>query len=308
MSSLLDKVVNRPYEAGFVTEIEAEVLPKGLNEDVIRTISQKKGEPDWLLAFRLEAYRRWLDEVDPELLRAPSTAWASRWRSRSAWPAWPWTRSSTRSRSPPPSSAKLAEVGVIFCSFSEAVREHPELVQVPGLGGPLPDNFYAALNSRGLLRRLLRLHPQGRALPDGAVHLLPHQRGEHRPVRAHPDRRRRGRHVSYLEGCTAPMRDENQLHAAVVELVALEDAVDQVLHRAELVPRRQGRQGRHLQLRHQARQVRGTDSKISWTQVETGSAITWKYPSCILRATTRWASSTRWPSPTTTSRPTPAPR
>ncbi len=204
-------------------------MPPGLNEDVIRFISAKKQEPEWLLEWRLKAYRHWLTLTRAALgerpvpahrlpghqllLRAearrtarrawtrstpscwrPTRSWASRSTSRSGWPAWPWTPSSTASRWPPPSRRSSAELGIIFCSFSEAVREHPELVRkYLGSVVPLHGQLLRRAELRRLHRRLLRLHPQGRALPDGAVHLLPHQRGQHRPVRAHADRRRRGR-------------------------------------------------------------------------------------------------------------------
>ena len=152
---------------------------------------------------------------------------------------------------------KLGELGIIFCSFSEAVHEHPELVR-KYLGSVVPysDNFFATLNSRRVQRRLVRLRAQGRALPDGAVHLLPHQRRGHRAVRADANRGRRGRVVSYLEGCTAPMRDENQLHAAVVELVALDNATIKYSTVQNWYPGDKEGQRRDLQLRDQARQVR----------------------------------------------------
>ena len=306
--------------AGFVTDIEADSIPPGLNEDVVRLISAKKNEPAFMLEWRLKAFRHWLTMTEPhwQNVQLPADRLPGHHLLLGA-EARPATGRRASTRSIPKLletyeklgiplrerellagvavdavfdsvsvattfKSKLAELGIIFCSFSEAVREHPELVQqVPRLGRAVHRQLLRRAQLGGLQRRLVLLHPEGRALPDGAVDLLPHQRRQDRPVRAHADHRRRGRYVSYLEGCTAPMRDENQLHAAVVELVALDDAPDQVLDRAELVPGRQGGQGRHLQLRHQARHCCEANAKISWTQVETGSAITWKYPSCILK-------------------------
>ena len=215
----------------------------------------------------------------------PSRSSASRSTSRSCSPASRSTRCSTASRSPPPSRRSSAS------SASSSARSPRRCASTP--------SWCASTSARSCRtpttssRRSTR-----RSSRDGSLRLRARRacaaRWSCRPTSASTPQDTgqfertlivadEGAYVSYLEGCTAPMRDENQLHAAVVELVALDDAHDQVLDRAELVPRRQGRQGRHLQLRHQARQVRGRDSKISWTQVETGSAITWKYPSCILQ-------------------------
>ena len=224
---IIEEFANREYEHGFVTDVEQETLPPGLDEDVIRFISAKKDEPEWLLEWRLKAYRHWLelseprwpnvsypeidykaisyfaapkkaeleslDEVDPEILSTyeklgipleeqkilAGVAVDAVFDSVSVATTF---------------KEKLGELGIIFCSFSEAVREHPELVK-KYLGSVVPttDNFFATLELGGLLRRLLRLHPQGRALPDGALDLFSDQRRQHRPVRAHPDRRRRGR-------------------------------------------------------------------------------------------------------------------
>jgi Fe-S cluster assembly protein SufB len=165
------------------------------------------------------------------------------------------------------------------------MREHPELVKkYLGTVVPVTDNYYAALNSAVFTDGTFVYIPKGVRCPMELSTYFRINAEEHRPVRAHADHRRRGLYVSYLEGCTAPQRDENQLHAAVVELVALDDAEIKYSTVQNWYPGRQGRQGRHLQLRHQARRLpRQPNSKISWTQVETGSAITWKYPSCILR-------------------------
>ncbi|MDN3719250.1 Fe-S cluster assembly protein SufB [Roseibium salinum] len=177
------------------------------------------------------------------------------------------------------------KAGVIFCSISEAVREYPDLVKkYLGSVVPVSDNFYATLNSAVFFRRLVRLCAGRRPLPDGAVDLFPHQRTEHRSVRAYADHcRKKGAYVSYLEGCTAPQRDENQLHAAVVELVALEDAEIKYSTVQNWFPGDKEGKGGIYNFVTKRGDCRGRNSKISWTQVETGSAITWKYPSCILR-------------------------
>ena len=181
--------------------------------------------------------------------------------------------------------AELKKAGVIFCSISEAIREHPELVK-KYLGSVVPatDNFFATLNSRGLLGRLLRLYPAGRALPDGAVDLFPDQCREYRPVRAHADHRRQGQLTSsYLEGCTAPKRDKAQLHAAVVEIVILEDAEVKYSTVQNWYPGDEDGKGGIYNFVTKRADCREDRAKVMWTQVETGSAITWKYPSCILR-------------------------
>ena len=178
----------------------------------------------------------------------------------------------------------LAKAGVIFCPISEAVREHPELVRkYLGSVVPVGDNFFAALNSAVFSDGSFVLHPQGRAVPDGAIHLFPHQCQQYRPVRAYADHRRGGCIVTYLEGCTAPMRDENQLHAAVVELVALDDAKIKYSTVQNWYPGDAEGKGGIYNFVTKRGACRGKNSKISWTQVETGSAITWKYPSCILQ-------------------------
>ena len=179
---------------------------------------------------------------------------------------------------------ELEKQGIIFCSFSEAVKNHPELVK-KYLGSVVPysDNFFACAQLRGLQRRLLRLHPEGRPLPDGALDLLPDQRGGHGAVRAHAARRRRGRLRELPRGLHGAHARREPAARRRGRARRPRRRRDQVLDRPELVPRRQERQGRHLQLRDQARRLPRQRSKISWTQVETGSAITWKYPSCILQ-------------------------
>ena len=224
------ELAEQGYKYGFVTDIEADKVPKGLNEDDHPAhLAMKKDEPDFMLDWRLEAFRHWLKMEEPRwanvhypphrlpghrLLLGPQAeedgpeepgrggsgaaadlreARHPARRSRSCWRAWRWTRSSTASRWRPPTRRSSATLGVIFCSFSEAVREHPELVrEVPGLGGAVHRQLLRGPEQRGLLRRLLRLRAQGGALSDGAVDLLPDQRRRDRAVRAHPDRRRRG--------------------------------------------------------------------------------------------------------------------
>jgi Fe-S cluster assembly protein SufB len=178
-----------------------------------------------------------------------------------------------------------AQAGVIFCSISEAIREHPELVKkYLGTVVPVTDNYFATLNSRGVLRRLVRLHAAGRALPDGAVDLFPHQRAEHRPVRAHADHRRQGLLCQLSRRLHRAEARREPAACGGGRADRARRCRDQVLDRAELVSGRRRGQGRHLQFRHQARRLpRQEFQDLSWTQVETGSAITWKYPSCILR-------------------------
>jgi Fe-S cluster assembly protein SufB len=316
-TKMLEDFANKEYEHGFVTEVDQDVLPPGLDEDVIRTISARKNEPEWLLEWRLKAFAHWqtmeephwpmaeyppvdyqaisyfaapkkqelesLDEVDPEILAtyeklgipleeqkilagvavdAVFDRSRSRPPSRTSWPSW----GSSSARSP-----KRCRNTPNWCaSTSDRWCRSRQLLRHPQLGG--------------VHRRLLRLHPQGRPLPHGAEHLLPDQRPEHRPVRAHADRRRRGPTCRYLEGCTAPQRDENQLHAAVVELVALRDAEIKYSTVQNWYPgdKETGAGGIYNFVTKRGI-CRGDRAKISWTQVETGSAITWKYPSVILK-------------------------
>ncbi|MEQ8265224.1 Fe-S cluster assembly protein SufB [Pseudohaliea sp.] len=315
---VIDERIGKEYAAGFVTDIESDTLPPGLDEDVIRFISAKKGEPAWLLAWRLEAYRGWLematpewahvhyppidynaisyfsspksfedkpkslDEVDPELLEVyeklgiplheqemlAGVAVDAVFDSVSV---------ATTFRS------KLAEAGVIFCSISEAVHEYPELVK-KYLGSVVPrrDNFYAALNSAVFTDGSFVYIPKGVRCPmelSTYFRINEANTGQFERTLIVADE---GSHVSYLEGCTAPMRDENQLHAAVVELVALDDAEIKYSTVQNWYPGdAEGRGGIYNFVTK--RGVAHTNSKISWTQVETGSAVTWKYPSCVLR-------------------------
>jgi len=316
-ASTLQSLVNQPYKHGFKTEIESDVLPKGLNEDVIRLISTKKNEPDWLLEFRLQAYRHWLtmkeptwpnvhypkidfqnisyysaprpkkklasmDEVDPELLRTfEKLGVPMHERKALAGVAVDVVFDSVSVATT--YKAKLAEVGIIFCSFSEAVQNHPELVkQYLGSVVPSGDNFYAALNSAVFTDGSFVYIPKDTKCPmelSTYFRINTEESGqfERTLIIAEP-----GSHVSYLEGCTAPKFDTNQLHAAVVELVTLDNAeIKYSTVQNWYAGDEEGRGGIYNFVTKRGL-CKGVNSKISWTQVETGSAITWKYPSCIL--------------------------
>jgi Fe-S cluster assembly protein SufB len=315
----LDELISRDYPHGFYTPIDVDAVPRGLDEDVIRLISAKKGEPEFMLDWRLSAYRHWLtmrepqwatvrhapidyqdivyysapktrrdgpkslDEVDPELLRTyeklgvplaerellagvavdavfDSVSVATTFKSR------------------------LAELGIIFCAFSEAVREHPELVRrYLGSVVPYTDNFFATLNSAVFSDGSFCYIPPGVRCPmelSTYFRINAMNTGQFERTLIIADE---GSYVSYLEGCTAPMRDENQLHAAVVELVALAGAQIRYATVQNWYPGdKEGRGGIYNFVTKRG-DCRGANSKISWTQVETGSAITWKYPSVILR-------------------------
>ena len=312
------------YKHGFVTDLEQELAAPGLNEEIVRYISAKKGEPDWMLAWRLEAFQRWqtmeeptwalvhyppidyqaaryyaapksgakyasIDDVDPEILEtykklgiplkeqevllgvegAPRVAVDAVFDSVSVVTTF---------------KAELAKAGVIFCSFSEAVREHPELVR-KYLGSVVPtsDNFFATLNSAVFSDGSFVYVPPGVRCPmelSTYFRMNAQGTGQFERTLIIADK---GAYVSYLEGCTAPMRDENQLHAAVVELVALEDAEIKYSTVQNWWPGDAEGKGGIYNFVTKRGDCRGPRSKISWTQVETGSAITWKYPSCILR-------------------------
>ena len=309
----------REYSAGFVTSIESDTVPPGLSEDVIRAISARKQEPEWMLEFRLKAYRRWLkmeqprwahvdypqidyqaisyysqpkshkeapkslDEVDPKLLETyQKLGIPLKEQEMLAGVAVDVVFDSVSVATT--FKKKLAEAGVIFCPISEAVREHPELVK-KYLGSVVPfgDNFYAALNSAVFTDGSFVFIPKGVRCPmELSTYFRINERNtgqfERTLIIAEE-----GAYVSYLEGCTAPQRDENQLHAAVVELVALDDAQIKYSTVQNWYPGdEQGRGGIYNFVTKRG-DCRGKRSKISWTQVETGSAITWKYPSCILR-------------------------
>ena len=318
MSEQINEYIKNEYAAGFVTDVESETLPPGLNEDVVRFISAKKGEPEWLLEWRLKAFRAWsemteptwahvkypkinfqdvsyysapksmdskpksLDEVDPELLKTyeklgiplheqailagvavdvvfDSVSVATTFKS------------------------KLAEAGVIFMPISEAVHKHPELVQkYMGSVVPQKDNFYAALNSAVFSDGSFVYIPKGVRCPmelSTYFRINEAKTGQFERTLIIADE---GSHVSYLEGCTAPVRDENQLHAAVVELVALDNAQIKYSTVQNWYPGdAQGKGGIYNFVTKRA--VAHTNAKVSWTQVETGSAVTWKYPSCVLK-------------------------
>jgi Fe-S cluster assembly protein SufB len=309
----------REYSAGFVTSIESDTIAPGLSEDVIRMISARKQEPEWMLEFRLKAYRRWLkmeqpqwahvhypridyqaisyysqpkshkdapkslDEVDPKLLETyKKLGIPLREQEMLAGVAMDVVFDSVSVATT--FKKKLAEAGVMFCPISEAVREHPELVK-KYLGSVVPfgDNFYAALNSAVFTDGSFVFIPKGVRCPmELSTYFRINERNtgqfERTLIIAEE-----GAYVSYLEGCTAPQRDENQLHAAVVELVTLDDAQIKYSTVQNWYPGdEQGRGGIYNFVTKRG-DCRGKRSKISWTQVETGSAITWKYPSCILR-------------------------
>lgn len=317
MSANLQTLVNQPYKHGFVTDIEADTVAKGLNEDVIRFISAKKKEPEWLLEFRLKAYRHWLtmkeptwpnvhypkidfqdiiyfsaprpkkklnslDEVDPELLRTFEKLGVPLNEQKAlAGVAVDVVFDSVSVATT--YKAKLAEVGIIFSSFSEAVHEHPELIkQYLGSVVPAGDNFYAALNSAVFTDGSFCFIPKGVKCPmDLSTYFRINTEGSGQFERTLIIAEE-GASVSYLEGCTAPKFDTNQLHAAVVELVALDNAtIKYSTVQNWYAGDEEGRGGIYNFVTKRGL-CKGVNSKISWTQVETGSAITWKYPSCVL--------------------------
>jgi Fe-S cluster assembly protein SufB len=312
------EVVGGDYKYGFVTDVAADVVPPGLSEDVVRLISAKKHEPAWLTEWRLAAYRRWLameepdwqkvtyppidfqaisyyaapktkerpkslDEIDPEIRKTyEKLGIPIREQEVLAGVAVDYVFDSVSVATT--FKKKLEELGVIFCSISEAVETHPELVQ-KYLGSVVPqgDNFFAALNSAVFTDGSFVYVPEGVRCPmELSTYFRINQAGtgqfERTLIVAD-----KGSYVSYLEGCTAPQRDENQLHAAVVELVALDDAEIKYSTVQNWYPGDKDGQGGIYNFVTKRGACRGARSKISWTQVETGSAITWKYPSCILQ-------------------------
>ena len=318
-TSDISELIEREYDAGFVTDIEADTVPPGLSEDVIRLISAKKGEPEWLLDWRLEAYRRWqkmteptwanvsyppidyqaityysapkskndgpksLDEVDPELL-ATYEKLGIPLHEREALAGVAVDAVFDSVSVATTFKKKLEAMGILFCSFSEAVREYPELVrQYLGSVVPVTDNFFAALNSAVFTDGSFVFVPKGVRCPmelSTYFRINAAKTGQfERTLIVAED----GSYVSYLEGCTAPMRDENQLHAAVVELVALDDATIKYSTVQNWYPGDKNGKGGIYNFVTKRGACRGARSKISWTQVETGSAITWKYPGCILQ-------------------------
>jgi Fe-S cluster assembly protein SufB len=314
----IEALATQEYKYGFVTDVEADSVPRGLNEDIVRQISSLKGEPEWLLEWRLKSYRTWLtlrdpdwanvkydpidyqdiiyysaprrrtslqslDEVDPEIRRTfeklgipldeqkalsgvavdavfDSVSVATTFRSQ------------------------LEKLGIIFCSFSEAVRTHPDLVrQYLGTVVPYSDNFFAALNSAVFSDGSFCYVPKGVRCPmelSTYFRINAQNTGQFERTLIVADE---GAQVSYLEGCTAPMRDENQLHAAVVELVALDNATIKYSTVQNWYPGDKNGKGGIYNFVTKRGHCRGANSKITWTQVETGSAITWKYPGCILQ-------------------------
>ena len=317
MSTALHNLVNQPYKHGFVTNIETEAVPKGLSEDVIRLISKKKEEPQWLLDFRLDAFKHWLtmaepawanvsypkidfqdiiyfaqpkpkkqlasmDEVDPELRRTFEKLGVPLHEQKlMAGVAVDVIFDSVSVTTT--YKAKLAEIGIIFCSFSEAVREHPELVkQYLGSVVPAGDNFYAALNSAVFTDGSFCFIPKGVKCPmDLSTYFRINTEGSGQFERTLIVAEE-GASVCYLEGCTAPQFDTNQLHAAVVELVALDDADIKYSTVQNWYAGDENGKGGIYNFVTKRGLCKGVNSKISWTQVETGSAITWKYPSCVL--------------------------
>ncbi|OZA01381.1 MAG: Fe-S cluster assembly protein SufB [Rhizobiales bacterium 17-65-6] len=313
------------YKYGFVTDIESEKAPKGLSEDTVRYISAKKNEPEWMLEWRLDAYRRWLtmeeptwarvsypkidfqdyyyysapkssgpksiDEIDPEILATYEKLGIPLRERDILLGIEPQSGSRVAVDAVFDSvsvattfKAELAKAGVIFCSISEAIREHPDLVrQYLGSVVPVTDNFYATLNSAVFSDGSFVYVPKGVRCPmELSTYFRINERntGQFERTLLIADE---GAYVSYLEGCTAPQRDENQLHAAVVELVALKDAEIKYSTVQNWYPGDKNGKGGIYNFVTKRGDCRGANSKISWTQVETGSAITWKYPSCILR-------------------------
>ncbi len=320
MSTSTDKIqelVDKQYQYGFVTEIEADTVPKGLNEGIVRIISEKKGEPSWLLEWRLKAYRHWLtmkeprwqnvhyppidyqairyysapkvkvnpkslEEIDPELRRTYEKLGISlQEQERLSGVAVDAVFDSVSVATT--FKEKLLELGIIFSSFSEAVKEHPELVR-KYLGSVVPytDNYFATLNSAVFSDGSFVYVPKGVRCPMELSTYFRINASETGQFERTLIVAEEGSYVSHLEGCTAPMRDENQLHAAVVELVALDRAQIKYSTVQNWYPGDKNGKGGIYNFVTKRGKCAGVASKISWTQVETGSAITWKYPSCIL--------------------------
>jgi Fe-S cluster assembly protein SufB len=314
----LEALVGQKYRHGFVTDIEADTVPPGLNEDVIRLISAKKGEPQFMLDWRLKSYRHWLtmrephwahlriapidyqaisyysapkarddapkslDEVDPKLLETyDKLGIPLHERARLAGVAVDAVFDSVSVATT--FKERLAKAGVIFCSFSEAVQKHPELVEkYLGTVVPYTDNYFATLNSAVFTDGSFVFVPKGVRCPmelSTYFRINAAKTGQFERTLIVAEE---GAYVSYLEGCTAPMRDENQLHAAVVELIALEGAQIKYSTVQNWYPGDEHGKGGIYNFVTKRGECRGANSRISWTQVETGSAITWKYPSCIL--------------------------
>jgi Fe-S cluster assembly protein SufB len=313
--SEVETLATQEYKYGFVTDIEQEIVPPGLNEDVIRLISAKKHEPEWLLEWRLKAFRHWLTmkeptwanvkygpidyqsiryyaapkkkeakgEIDPALLKTyEKLGIPLKERELLAGVAVDAVFDSVSVATT--FKEKLGELGIIFCSFSEAVREHPALVR-KYLGSVVPytDNFFATLNSAVFSDGSFAYVPKGVRCPmelSTYFRINARETGQFERTLIVAEE---GAYVSYLEGCTAPMRDENQLHAAVVELIALDNAQIKYSTVQNWYPGDKEGKGGIYNFVTKRGKCQGVNSKISWTQVETGSAITWKYPGCILQ-------------------------
>ncbi|MBR0296699.1 MAG: Fe-S cluster assembly protein SufB [Paludibacteraceae bacterium] len=317
MEDVIKDITNQDYKYGFTTDVETDIIPTGLNEDVIRLISAKKGEPDWLLEFRLKAYRKWLTmevptwahldipeidfqaisyyaapkaksestnkEIDPEVMKTfdklgiPLEERAALAGNMAVDAVMDSVSVKTTFRE------TLAEKGIIFCSISEAVKEHPELVK-KYLGSVVPysDNFYAALNSAVFSDGSFVYIPKGVRCPmelSTYFRINAGNTGQFERTLLIADE---GAYLSYLEGCTAPMRDENQLHAAIVEIIVHDDAEVKYSTVQNWYPGdKDGKGGIYNFVTK--RGITYKNARLSWTQVETGSAITWKYPSCILK-------------------------
>ncbi len=313
-------VAEKKYEFGFTTDVQTEIIEKGLNEDVIRLISDKKGEPAWLLQFRLDAYRYWLtqkqptwghvhlpeidyqaisyyadptasskkgpksvEEIDPELMKTfDKLGIPLEERLALSGTAVDAVMDSVSVKTT--FKEKLSEKGIIFCSISEAVKQYPELVrQYLGSIVPPKDNYFAALNSAVFSDGSFVYIPKNTRCPmelSTYFRINARNTGQFERTLIVCDE---GSYVSYLEGCTAPMRDENQLHAAIVEIVVMDNAEVKYSTVQNWYPGDSEGRGGVLNLVTKRGDLRGVNSKLSWTQVETGSAITWKYPSCVLR-------------------------
>lgn len=317
-NEFVKKVASQKYEFGFTTDVQTEVIEKGLNEDVIRLISAKKNEPDWMLEFRLKAYRYWItleqpdwghldmpeidyqaisyyadptkkkdadkksQDIDPELMKTfDKLGIPLEERLALAGTAVDAVMDSVSVKTT--FKETLMEKGIIFCSISEAIREHPDLIkQYLGSVVPYRDNYFAALNSAVFSDGSFVYIPKGVRCPmelSTYFRINAKETGQFERTLIVCDD---DAYVSYLEGCTAPMRDENQLHAAIVEIVVNENAEVKYSTVQNWYPGDENGKGGVLNLVTKRGHLRGANSKLSWTQVETGSAITWKYPSCVL--------------------------
>lgn len=320
-NKILDDHINSDYKYGFVTPIDSDKAPKGLNEDIVRFISKKKNEPEWLLEWRLKAFAQWkkmtephwahvnyppidyqdayyysapkpkaelksLDEVDPELIKTFEKLGISLEEQKRLTGVTPVAVDVVMDSVSVKTtfSEELAKHGIIFCSISEAIKNHPELVKKHiGTVVPVSDNYFAALNSAVFTDGSFCYIPKGVRCPmelSTYFRINEAKTGQFERTLLIADE---GSYVSYLEGCTAPMRDENQLHAAVVELIAMKDAEIKYSTVQNWYPGNKEGVGGIYNFVTKRGICLGDNSKISWTQVETGSSITWKYPSCILK-------------------------